>query len=49
MSFQSGTFGTPDHQKSDAPPFFVFFLYYQIVCGGNALIKLGNVWDTLTI
>ena len=28
-------------------PFFgVFFLYYEPVCAGNALIKLGNIKDT---
>ena len=28
-------------------PFFgVFFLYYEPVCAGNALIKLGNMGDS---
>ena len=35
------------HQNSGAPTFFgVFFLYYEPVCAGNALIKLGNIKDT---
>ena len=36
------------HQSSGAPPpfFGVFFLYYEPVCAGNALIKLGNIGDT---
>ena len=35
------------HQNSGAPPFFgAFFLYYEPVCAGNALIKLGNMGDS---
>ena len=35
------------HQNSGAPTFFgAFFLYYEPVCAGNALIKLGNMGDS---
>ena len=35
------------HQNSGAPTFFgAFFLYYEPVCAGNALIKLENIGDT---
>ena len=38
------------HQNSGAPTFFgAFFLYYEPVCAGNALIKLENIGDTLSV
>ena len=49
---QSGTFGAPEFwclgTRTWVPPLFlgVFFLYYEPVCAGIALIKLGNIGDT---